>query len=58
VLAPLFAPLLLALAMALGTLAACQDDSVYRSGDPPPSAVDSGVTDDASAPGDTDGGTG
>ena len=37
------APLLLALGLLVCVVSACEDDSVFRSGDVPPSTVDSGA---------------
>ena len=45
----ILARLLLGVAVALATVAGCQDDSVYRSGNPPPSVTDSGAQDGAGA---------
>jgi hypothetical protein len=56
----LLAPLLLGLAIASWMSAACEDDSVYRSGDPPPSIVaDSGLNEGggSAGPGDIDAGS-
>jgi len=45
----ILAPLLLGLVAAFALAAGCQDDSVYRSGDPPPSITDSGAQDGVGA---------
>jgi hypothetical protein len=58
----MLAPVLVLLAVAGGTIPACEDDSVFRSGDPPPSigpdsdAGDGAAAGTGGAPADTDGG--
>ena len=51
----ILAPLLLGLAVASGVGAGCQDDSVYRSGDPPPSVTDGGPDDTGAGAGGASG---
>ena len=53
----MFAPLLFALGVASGTMAGCEDDSVYRSGDVPAGIVaDAGSGGDGAAQAGNDGG--
>ncbi len=62
----MFAGLFLASGLLVAAIPACQDDSVYRSGDTPPSILDASFANDGAAggggtggaPADTDGGAG